>query len=174
MLVETWANSVKEAAQRNIGAQRTVDGRSRRVDSSGELRESLDFFVEEIDQGLRIGFVSDLEYAIYVEHGVSGNDVKYDTPFEYTDKTPPIEDILGYIKTKPIRVRDLKTGKFVKSTDKAKLSAAIAIAKYVKKNGISPKKFYTEAFEEKKDELPEALRGRVEILVNDRLERFRK
>ena len=98
ILLNNWSKSVQENAMRNVGAFRTVNGKRRRIDSSGRLRNSLGYLVVEEKGRVVIKFTSTVEYAAFVEQGVSGTEKKYDTPFSYGSKMPPIEPILQWIK----------------------------------------------------------------------------
>lgn len=173
MNLNQWSQSVVEAAQRNVGAFRTVNGRRRRIDSSGKLRNSLGYLVEKSDDGTVIKFQSDVDYAVYVEQGIRGAESSpigtRNSPFSYGRKQPPVEPILKWMRAKPLRVRNLQTGQFVKATDKAKRGAAFAIARNIRKHGVEATHFMREAIDDKIEGLEEVFTEEIDVLIFERL-----
>jgi len=53
------------------------------------------------------------EYGTFQDKGVSGKEKKYNTPYSYKNKMPPIKPLAMWAKGKNIRLRDAK-GKFQK------------------------------------------------------------
>jgi len=92
------------------------------------------------------------EYAAYIHFGVNGTLKRRGSPFSYGAKMPPIDVIKGWMKKKPVRLRDAK-GSFIsqkpyisKRTGKKvdpMNSPAFLIARSIQKNGI-PGIFYFE------------------------------
>lgn len=78
---------------------------------------------------------------IYQDKGVSGTEVKYDTPYSYTDKFPNIAALDKWAEGKTMtlkggKVRDLNS---------------YVVAKNIYERGIEPKKFLTNAIKSSKD-----------------------
>jgi hypothetical protein len=80
-------------------------------------------------------------YGEFQDKGVSGVKKKYNTPFSYKSKMPPLDVFEAWIKRKGIKGRD-KRGRFI--TNK---SLSYLIARSVFNNGIKPSLFFTRPFE---------------------------
>jgi hypothetical protein len=138
-ILDNFAVAVVERAQRNLGATRTVNGKKRRAVSSGNLKNSLSFVRSETNNFQFVNFTATgtaRQYANMVEYGRR----KGATP-------PPIDPIMKWIKTKPVRLQK-KGGGFVKMTPQAIRSAAFAISKSIGKNGIPAVMYYNNAVQE--------------------------
>lgn len=145
-VLDDFAAAVIERAQRNLGATRTVNGKKRRAVSTGNLQKSLSFVKSDQSQFTYLNFTATgtaRDYANVVEKGRR----KGAGP-------PPIDPILKWIKSKPIRVQKKNGGGFAKYTKKSKMfpeyyveqvSAAFAISKSIGKNGIPGLFYYSEA-----------------------------
>lgn len=150
-LLDQLAEEVIERAQRKLGAYRMVrSGKKsyrRRAVSTGVLKNSLSFSIRESGNTLSVSF------------GASGKAKEYFRAVNDGRKIgsmPPLNAIVKWIEQKPIKLR--ANGKFVKVTEKGKLRAAYAIAKKIKRDGIAPFPYYTEAIEEVLNEMtPEIL-----------------
>lgn len=98
------------------------------------LSKSLDYNLEVYSSGaLELSF-SAAEHFNYVEHG------------RKPGKQPPLDKIAKWIKIKPLRLRDLKTGKFIKKNKSNINSAAFLIARSIGTYGIKPTNFFRDAF----------------------------
>lgn len=80
---------------------------------------------------------------IYQDRGVSGTEVKYDTPYSYTNKFPNIAALDKWAEGKTMtlkggKVRDLNS---------------YVVAKKIYERGIEPKKFLTNAIKSSKDSI---------------------
>ena len=155
--LKKFAEAVVEEAQRNIGATRTVDGKKRRTDSTGKLRESLKWTYKN----KRLFFGSDdstSDYAGVVEYGR--------TPGR---KQPPTDAILEWIKKKPIRLRD-ETGAFTKSTPAKQRALAYLIARKIGKEGTEGILYYNRAlnkmFGKWSDRIADAYLEDIDININ--------
>ena len=86
------------------------------------------------------------DYGLYQDQGVHGAKSSYvensKSPFKYTTKQPPTKAFDKWIKTKGIKGRDRKTGKFI--SDK---SLKFLIARSIKNKGIRASMFFTKPFE---------------------------
>ena len=166
MSIEKWAEDVTDAARRNIGAFRTVNGKRRRIDSSGKLRRSLGYLVSYSSDGIpQIKFTSEVDYAVFVNEGVNGTDSAYTTRFSYGSKMPPIEPIMEWMKAKPLRLRDPVSGEFIVATESKKRGVAFAIARNIRKHGQAPTLFMDDAIDERIDGLADLLGVKIEELI---------
>tara|TARA_R110001606_G_scaffold369852_2_gene526080 strand:- start:330 stop:671 length:342 start_codon:yes stop_codon:yes gene_type:complete len=91
------------------------------------------------------------EYGMYQDKGVSGTEKKYNTPFKYTNKMPPIKPLADWAKFKNIRLRDAK-GKFAKGNYK---TIGFLISRSIYRKGIKPSLFFTKPFERSFKNLPD-------------------
>lgn len=173
-MLDKWADDVVEAAQRNIGAFRTVKGKRRRIDTTGKLRRSLGYVVIEQEGKIIFKFTSDVEYAAYINKGVSGIKKKYPSPFSFKGGDMPskghVNSILKWMKAKPLRLRDPETGSFVKATEAKKKSAAFGIARNIRRQGIQPSYFMDDAIYERIEKLEEVLAEMIDVKIDERLQ----
>lgn len=71
---------------------------------------------------------------IYQDKGVNGSKVKkYNTPFSYSDKRPPVEPFIDWVKRKPLTI---KKGSTVEG-------AAYAVREKVFQEGFGPRNIYS-------------------------------
>ena len=92
-----------------------------------------------------------LDYGVYQDKGVSGKKKKYNTPYKYTNKMPPIKSLDKWIVKKGIAPID-KNCNFI-----SRQSLKFAIAKSIFNNGIKPSLFFTKPFEKAYKNLPNEL-----------------
>jgi len=119
--------------------------------ASKELYNSIGFDLEVFPNSFSFFFEME-EYGEFQDKGVNGKEKKYNAPFSYTNKRPPAKVFERWIKTKGIKGRDKKTGRFI--TNK---SLSFAIANSVYKKGIKPSLFFTKPFEAAFKRLPDEL-----------------
>ena len=98
------------------------------------LSDSLSFNVKVYPSGTLEMDFSAVDYFPFVEEG------------RLPGKMPPPSAIAEWIKIKPIRLRDTKSGKFKSKTEANINSAAFAIAMHIKTYGIKPTWFFRDAF----------------------------
>ena len=110
---------------------------------SKDLYNSIDSNVSVHKNSFSIEFLMN-EYGIYQDKGVSGTEKKYDTPFKYGNKMPPVKPLADWAKKRNIRLRDAK-GKFKKGSYK---TIGFLIARSIQKKGIKPSLFFTKPFEQ--------------------------
>ena len=128
---------------RNLGSRRIGKNNSYGATRSRKLAKSL--FVKRVGGEIVAG--SPLPYAKFIHYGVSGTQVKRDTPYAFTTKAPPTKPIEKWLGAKPVRLRDPKTGEFVKKTKARLKSAAFVIAQSIKKRGVPGLAYFSEAFD---------------------------
>jgi len=95
----------------------------------------------------------DLGYGNFQDKGVSGTEKKYDTPYSYKSKMPPIKPLADWAKRKGIKLRDEK-GKFKKG---GYMTLGFLIARSIQRKGIKPSLFFTKPFEQGFKKLPDEL-----------------
>jgi hypothetical protein len=160
--VDSIGQEVVEAAQRNLGATRKINGKTRRRVASGRLKDGLAFknLTRNNRPVLQFG-VNDAtlkNYADVIEFGRRPG-----------AKPPPVQPIIDWMKIKPIRLRS-KEGGFVKTTESGIRSAAFLIARSIGKRGIVGIKYYTEALqtvlENRGDDILKAMEKEIETRLN--------
>lgn len=117
-----------------------------------KLYNSLQGFLDESPAGFRLYFEME-DYGMFQDKGVSGKKKKYDTPFNYTNKKPPIGPLARWAKKKNIRLRD-EQGRFKKGSYN---TIGFLISRSIFEKGIKPSLFFTKPFERAIKRLPEDL-----------------
>lgn len=108
--------------------------------ASKTLYNDMNSFLKISKNSFELGFEMPI-YGQFQDQGVSGIKKKYNTPFSYKKKMPPLDVFEAWIKRKGIKGRD-KRGRFI--THK---SLSYLIARSVFNNGIKPSLFFTRPFE---------------------------
>ncbi len=116
-----------------------------------KLYNSLDKEIEISANSFRMAFLME-DYGAYQDKGVSGTQKKYDTPFSYKSKRPPLKPIQDWVTKRRFQFRNKETGKFMSYK-----STAFLITKGIFKNGIKPSLFFTKPFEKAFERLPDEL-----------------
>lgn len=163
--LKKFGDDVVRLAKINIGATRTVNGKRRKIDNTGTLRNSLDYNLKVSKNSF--GFSIEMEeYGEWVDKGRN------------IGKYAPPDKILKWIKQKPIRLRDLKTNSFVKVTESKLKSLAFLINRKIKEKGIAATNFLTDPFNDKFRTLPqdvlEAYALDVSKFLEDSLDKLNK
>jgi hypothetical protein len=91
------------------------------------------------------------DYGVFQDQGVSGTKKKYNTPFSYKSKRPPLQPILNWVEKRRFQFRK-ENGKFMSYK-----STAFLITRGIFKNGIKPSLFFTKPFEKAFERLPDEL-----------------
>ena len=116
------------------------------------LYDSLTYLIDETKNGFRFDFEME-DYGMYQDRGVSGTKTKYDTPFKYTNKKPPLDPLIRWAKARNIRLRDEK-GKFKKGNYR---TIGFILQKSIFEKGIKPSMFFTTPFQRAFKDLPNDL-----------------
>lgn len=140
-ILDDFGQNLVRLATINLGANRRVNGRNRRINSSGQLRDSLDYSVVKTDSGFRFVFVME-EYGAVVDAGRKAG------------KGVPIADLKEWIRIKPIRYRDAQ-GRFRRMTDARLNTLTFLINRKIKRDGIAPTNFLSQPFDKLNRDLPE-------------------
>jgi hypothetical protein len=115
-----------------------------------KLYNSLDKEIEVGANSFRMAFLME-DYGAYQDKGVSGTQKKYDTPFSYKTKKPPLKPITDWVKNRRFQFRK-DSGKFMSYQ-----STAFLIRNSIFKKGIKPSLFFTKPFEKAFERLPDEL-----------------
>jgi hypothetical protein len=116
-----------------------------------KLYNSLDKEIEVGANSFRMAFLME-DYGAYQDKGVSGTQKKYNTPFSYKSKKPPLKPIQDWVTKRRFQFRNKETGKFMSYK-----STAFLITRGIFKNGIKPSLFFTKPFEKAFERLPDEL-----------------
>lgn len=139
----------------------------RKITAQGQLYRSLQYNVEVFKNSIAIDILME-HYGKFVDQGVSGTERRFDTPFSYRDKMPPISVFNSWIIKRGIAPRNDK-GQFL-----SRRSLQFAIAKSVFKRGLRPTRFYTDAVESAMkripDEIAEAYALDLEFFIKQNLQ----
>jgi len=135
--LNTFGERVVRLSKINLGVMKK--------DNTGALRKSLSYDLNVFRSG-NFSFSFDMEeYAGNVDRGRKAG------------KGIPVNVLDKWIKTKPVRLRDLETGKFLKQTPSRMKSLSYLINRKIKNKGIEPTHFFSEPFEEEFKKLPDIL-----------------
>lgn len=143
IVLNEYAAAVVERAKSNLRISRQVRGKKVNRVASGNLLNSLTYKATVRYKKPVVDFTvkgTAGKYADVIEFG------RKPYPGQPT-KRPPYRDIMEWIRIKPLKLRN-KQGQFIKSTESAIKSAAIAIAKSIGEKGIQGINYYTEAIED--------------------------
>ena len=136
-VLNTFGERVVKLSKINLGVMKK--------DNTGDLRKSISYDIDVFRSG-NFAFAFNME-----EYG--GNVDRGRKP----GKGIPINVLDEWIKTKPVRLRDLKTGKFLKQTPSRMKSLSYLINRKIKNEGIEATYFFSKPFEEEFKKLPDAL-----------------
>ena len=114
------------------------------------LYNSLDKEIEVGANSFRMAFLME-DYGTFQDKGVSGKEKKYNTPFSYKSKRPPLKPITDWVKNRRFQFRQ-KNGKFMSYQ-----STAFLVRNSIFKKGIKPSLFFTRPFEAAFKKLPDEL-----------------
>jgi len=115
---------------------------------SKRLYESLGYDLKVMPNSFSMAFLME-NYGEYQDKGVSGTEVKYNTPYKYTNKMPPPSAFSQWVVRKGLKGTRDASGRFV-----SRKGLQFAIAKSIFKKGIKPSLFFTKPFEEAFKNLP--------------------
>lgn len=108
------------------------------------LRNNLRYWIKETKTGFRIAFGArgaGAKYVRWVEEGRGPG------------RMPPVEPIRQWVRAKPLKLRNLKTGQFTPLTDSNVNSAAFLIARKIGRKGTEGKRIFERAVETYRPEL---------------------
>jgi len=114
------------------------------------LYNSLDKEIEVSANSFRLAFLME-DYGEFQDKGVSGTKKKYDTPFSYKSKRPPLKPITEWVKNRRFQFRK-DDGKFMSYQ-----STAFLVRNSIYTKGIKPSLFFTKPFEKAFERMPDEL-----------------
>ena len=129
---------------------------------SKELYNSLKGNIKVMPNSISVEFEME-DYGIFQDKGVSGTEKKYNTPYSYKSKMPPVKPLADWAKNRNIRLRDEK-GKFKKGSYN---TIGFLIARSIYRKGIKPSLFFTKPFEQGFKKLPDELINSFGLDVED-------
>lgn len=141
--LNAFAKYVIQQSRSNLSKQ------NKNVDK--KLYDSLDKEIEVGANSFRMAFLME-DYGAYQDKGVSGTQKKYNTPFSYKSKKPPLKPITQWVTKRRFQFRNKENGKFMSYQ-----STAFLIRNGIFKNGIKPSLFFTKPFEKAFERLPDEL-----------------
>lgn len=115
-----------------------------------KLYNSLDKEIEVGANSFRLAFLME-DYGTFQDKGVSGKEKKYNTPFSYKSKRPPLKPITEWVKKRRFQFKK-ENGKFMSYE-----STSFLIRNSIFKKGIKPSLFFTKPFEKAFERLPDEL-----------------
>ena len=163
--LERFRDAVIEKARANLSAK----GKN----ASGGLSEALEGEMQVMENSIRV-FFDMPDYGWYQDKGVQGVKSNYvenkDTTFSYKSKggkkglkgMPPPNKFSKWIRTRNIKGRDAKTGRFI--TNK---SLQFLIARSIFHKGIKASMFFTKPFEQEFEKLGDELKDAYGLDVID-------
>jgi len=140
--LNAFAKYVIQQSRSNLSKQ------NKNVDK--KLYNSLDKEIEVGANSFRLAFLME-DYGTFQDKGVSGTQKKYNTPFSYKSKKPPLKPITDWVKKRRFQFRK-DNGKFMSYQ-----STAFLVRNSIFKNGIKPSLFFTKPFEKAFERLPDEL-----------------
>ena len=140
--LNAFAKYVIQQSRSNLSKQ------NKNVDK--KLYNSLDKEIEVGANSFRLAFLME-DYGMFQDKGVSGTQKKYNTPFSYKSKKPPLKPITDWVKKRRFQFRK-ENGKFMSYQ-----STAFLVRNGIFKNGIKPSLFFTKPFEKAFERLPDEL-----------------
>lgn len=145
-----FAEEVVNASKRELGTKR-IGKNPRYGVATRTLQRSLTFKLGKskgkVDSIQLTASGKSKSYAAFVHWGVNGNQVRRGSPFSYRSKQPPTSEVLKWMKVKPVRLRDPKTGAYIKQTPAKLKSAAFLIARSIKRKGIPGVRYFVNGFD---------------------------
>ncbi len=139
--LERFRDHVVSISKRNLT--------NKQKNSSKKLYNSIQGKVKANPNSFEVEFSME-DYGVYQDAGVSGTKKKYNTPYSYKSKMPPVKAFDKWLVRKGIAPRE--KGKFA-----SRKSLAFLIARSVYRNGIKPSLFFTKPFEAAYKNLPQEL-----------------
>jgi hypothetical protein len=139
--LERFRDHVVSISKRNLTNKQKNSSKKLYNSSQGKVKANPNSFELEFSME---------DYGVYQDAGVSGTKKKYNTPYSYKSKMPPVKAFDKWLVRKGIAPRD--KGKFT-----SRKSLAFLIARSVYRNGIKPSLFFTKPFEAAYKNLPQEL-----------------
>ena len=140
--LDNYSKELVKLLKIEIGRNRTRNYKSGSysspIDNTGKLRQSIEAISKDSSKSIRFNIMAN-DYGLAVDGGSS-------------KRQPAVDDLIDWIRSKPIRIRDSK-GRFVTATDYRVRGLAYAIAKKIGRQGIQPTGFIQDAINQSLDKL---------------------
>lgn len=149
--LEEFAEQVVLDAKSNLERDKKV--------ASGKLLESIKVNRIKASKNSIELSINMTKYGAFVDKGVSGTEVKYDTDYTYTTKPPPPSAFDGWMVRRGIAPRTAG-GQFL-----SRKSIQFALSRHIFKNGIAPSHFLTDAVKKNFNILPGIITNSLELDV---------
>lgn len=130
---------------------------------SKKLYESISYDMRASQSGASFSFDFKMEdYGEFQDRGVSGIKKKYNTPYSFKNKKPPIGPLDKWIVRRGFKsIRD-EQGRFIK-----RRSLAFAIQNKIYRDGIKPSHFFSRAFALGYKRMPEEIRKAFKLDIEE-------
>lgn len=138
-VLEEFGRLGVERSQFELKITRKIRGRSVNRVSTGNLRDSIYYQVLQDKRDFSVKF--DVQgtarrYASFIHDGVNGTQLSVGSSYSFKSRFVNISAIEQWIRKRPVRLRDPKTGGFIERNDKNIERAAYVIARSIAKKGI--------------------------------------
>lgn len=143
-ILNDFGKEVTQEAKINIRFKKLANKGRNKINDEGDLAKSINYQVRVMPNSFSF-FIEMEEYGEWVDKG------------RKPGKFPPPDAIRSWIKSKPIRLRDLKTGQFLKTTKSRIDSLAFLIGRKIKEKGIAATNFLSDPFEKAFKDLPDEI-----------------
>ena len=143
-ILNDFGKEVTQDAKINIRFKKLANKGRNKIKDTDTLAKSINYQVKVHPNSFSF-FIEMEEYGEWVDKG------------RKPGKAPPPDAIRSWIKSKPIRLRDLETGQFLKTTKSRIDSLAFLIGRKIKEKGIAATNFLSEPFEKAFKDLPDEL-----------------
>jgi hypothetical protein len=154
--LEDFAEKVVADAKTNLTSRNKV--------ASGKLLNSMKVNnIKVTNKSLELN-IQMMPYGAFVDKGVSGVKVKYNTPYSYTNKMPPPSALDGWIVKRGIAPRNDK-GHF-----QTRKGLQFAIARSIFNNGIKPSHFLTDAVDKNYRSLPTLIQSKFGLDIQNTID----
>ena len=153
MLKQKYIQDVLNKFGRSVVQQSRSRLTKQKKNATKDLYNSVNYELDVSNRGTSFSFSFSMEeYGEYIDKGVSGVDVKYNTPYAYTTKAPPPSVFQKWAKAKGIKPRDKKTGKFITAKQ-----FGFIMSRHIFTKGQKPTRFFSLSFEQQFKKLPDDL-----------------
>lgn len=140
--LQRFAKSVIKDAKGELSRQKK--------NTSGKLSKSLAYQLNVSKNSFGLSFLME-DYGEFVDRGVSGFLTKYDTPYSYKDKWPPLKKLDRWIVKKGLSPRG-ENGQFM-----SRKSLQFLISRKIFFHGMKPSHFISKPFEKHFRKLPDEI-----------------
>ena len=153
LALETFRDNVVRGAKQSLLRQKKL--------ASGRLYKSIQGSPVKVTENSLEFNIGMEDYGTFQDKGVSGINKRYNTPYTYRDKMPPMSSLDNWIVRRGIAPRDDK-GRFI-----PRKSLQFLIARSIYQNGIKPSLFFTTPLRRYYKDLPLVLQEAFALDVDN-------